>query len=255
MKPMFLSAALVALGLGTAHADVMSQQIVAGQVHPAVITVTGDGQGYHGVNAANGLLYKVRLAYDTGVAGRIKSWRVQPLVAIDGTWMNPFFLTTFEKTQSYPIGNRPKKIDEQIVLGTTNSFLTSPVRKACNDRLQARLDGGMNVVQAYAAGDEIPIQVDMQAEVDANGPGSNNPTVHVEPSYGVKGSVIHCMPIKITPSAPDELSKAPNGPGKPDVGKQPTKGTLTPQRPGREPGTAGRGLVLKAEPLRPRSGN
>ncbi len=250
-KLMMTTAAMVLLGTTQASADFWAYG-VGEEFAPEEFTVTGDATGYKQVSGHDKVTFDARLQYDTGVAGRIVSWRMEPRIKIGSDDVNPFWLADYDKGTSYPAFNRPKEIDIQTTMFVSTFVLKNFILAACNARLQERLDNGMPSVQAFGTEATVKIKYALHAEVNANGAGSGNPHWLIESGdkslMGVaEGSLVRCKPIVITPDMPGTvkapkpakpgsgLVKAPKPARLPEIGARPqpnsTPGTAPGQRP------------------------
>ncbi|MEM0990221.1 MAG: hypothetical protein AAGK00_15205 [Pseudomonadota bacterium] len=237
MKRLLITtAAAMLMCQSPAHAKIVNWDKMiyglASDISPEKIEVTGDHTGYTTVTASD-VTYTVHFRYDAENMGRVRSWRLDPLAQIDGTWMNPFFLTTYGVSKSYPKGDRPKEVDVLVELTIPMEFLENRILAACNEHLQERLDGGMAPAQAYAKQWMLSTDFYLEPTVDASGPGGNTPDIIEESGHGLMRPVIVCRPIPILHDGPNNVAvQRPSGSaggasGGVKVGGQPGAGTMS----------------------------
>lgn len=75
------------------------------------IEVANNNAAYIGVTAI-GYGWEAEFSIDSGVVGRVKSWKVYP--AIDVTGVGLHSLKLYAASKSYPVGNRPKHVHKTV---------------------------------------------------------------------------------------------------------------------------------------------
>ncbi|MEM9140596.1 MAG: hypothetical protein AAGB15_12295 [Pseudomonadota bacterium] len=226
-----LSATALALSAAAAHADTMSHSITD-VIGPQQIVVTGDSNGYKTIAPGPDVKLKAKLTYSTGAVGKIKKWRIDPKMAIDGKALSAYWLTLYGVGHTYPSNDRPKQIAVQRFITIPMDFLDTHVLEACNRRLDLRLNGGMAPHQAYSNGDLIPTDLSIEPSVEATGPGKNVPKIIKESGGTLPFPTIICKPINILHEGPGgKLSQSPNAGasgGGVKIAKPPAKATMAP---------------------------
>lgn len=118
----------------------------------------------------------MHIHYDTGTVGRVKSWRIHPMIDTDYGGQTPVVgLNGFKKEMSYSIGDRPKVIDRYETVQIPAGYFQHTAVLMCNrlaDDLRAQ---GKSNQQIFSQNREVSYRASLWYTVDASGAGSNNP--------------------------------------------------------------------------------
>ena len=106
---------LSAFGITQAHAADSGTGYIT-DANPKPLVVLSNGQEYTNLDHDGSINIVGRLEYDTGTAGRIKSWWAKPKMT-NGYSIESEVpgMQAYKQSQSYPIGNRPKSLNKNLI--------------------------------------------------------------------------------------------------------------------------------------------
>lgn len=152
-------------------------------VTPNVWVVKSNGQSYTGLAEAGNITIWGKLNYDTGTAGKVKSWSAYPVIGegvfeVAGT-------AFYKKSESYPVGQRPKSIHPNLIFPINASVFEPKALLMCGMRAESLRNQGKSDAQIFGQNHDLKIKVKLNYSVDANGAGSNNPILEYSAPYEV----------------------------------------------------------------------
>ena len=111
--------------------------------NPRVINVMSNGKNYTKLDYEGNFLIDARLEFDTGIAGRIKSWWIEPrMVNSFGPAQEVHGLNFYRESHSYPVGQRPKSINKKILFSVSSDMIEPNAVSMCNLRAAALRNQG-----------------------------------------------------------------------------------------------------------------
>jgi len=172
------AAAMILAALSTsAMADSGSGHV--SNVSPNVWIVKSNGQDYTQIGHAGNATIQAKLVYDTGTAGRVKSWEAWPVI---GGGVNEVASTKFYRQfDSYGVGNRPKSLNKTLNFGIPFSMIEQKAVQMCNMQASGLRQSGMSDAQIFGQNRDLKIGVSLEFKVEATGSGSNNPVIEGTP--------------------------------------------------------------------------
>jgi hypothetical protein len=200
----FVRAGLVVLAGTTAttsFADNGSASVDS--VAPKPMVVLSNGQNYTGVDVNFLVSIKLRLKFDTGSVGGVKSWRVHPTASTGyGVSMPVGGLEAYSEHKTYGQGNRPKKIDRtETILIPVNLFQGLAIQM-CEFQATKLRQQGKSDAEIFGQDRMVSFNVWGNASVDSTGAGSGNQEWQ---AIAAKSWPVKCAKFK--------GSKIPKGPG------------------------------------------
>lgn len=160
---------------------------VVTNTNPTSLTVLSNGQDYTKLGLNGKFVIGANLEYSTGTAGRIKKWSMEPVIThgfgiaakVPGTGF-------YQKTVTYPVGNRPKSIDYNWSFNLSASTIEAAAVSMCRMKATVLRNQGKSDKQIFGANHEVSFKVWIKASVDATGAGSNNAIWENVPDKTVK---------------------------------------------------------------------
>jgi hypothetical protein len=219
------AAAMILAALGTsAMADSVSGHV--SNVSPSVWVVKSNGQDYTQIGHAGNATIQAKLVYDTGTAGRVKSWEAWPTI---GEGVHTVAGTKFYRQfDSYGVGNRPKSLNKSLSFGIPFSMIEQKAVQMCNMQASGLRQKGMSNTQIFGQNRDMKIAVDLEFKVEATGAGSSNPIIEHSPPRQVTvrcarwSGAGHATPGTLAPKPKPTL-----GVQAPQAGGTPKPGALT----------------------------
>jgi hypothetical protein len=140
------------------------------------LIVQGNGQSYTHVHSIIGdFTLKGWLDYDVGSVGGIRSWSAWAIIGTNyGIHQDVPGLKAYKVSKSYGLGSRPDSISKSIEFNIPYSVIEPYAVGMCNFRAAALRDQGKSDQQIFGQDQEVSFAIDMGAEVDATGAGSDN---------------------------------------------------------------------------------
>ena len=143
--------------------------------NPTVLKVLSNGQDYTKVDLLGNFSIAAKLKYNTGTAGRIKSWQAYPTITNGYGIASQIPNTQFYKqSQSYSIGNRPKKIDKTLGFAIPATAVQSAAVSMCNWKADWLRGQGKSDKWIFDRHHEVHFEVELVASVDASGAGAGS---------------------------------------------------------------------------------
>ncbi|MEO1378958.1 MAG: hypothetical protein AAFU69_01220, partial [Pseudomonadota bacterium] len=138
------------------------------------VRVLGNGQSYTQITNSGKIAITGKLQFDTGFAGRIKSWQAYPKIRNGYGIAATVPATSFYKqSASYPIGQRPKSINRTLQFGIPASILKDRAVGMCNTMAHTLRKQGKSNQVIFSKDREVYFEIGLAAQVDSNGPNSN----------------------------------------------------------------------------------
>lgn len=218
------SIALAALASGKTLADTGIAEIK--NANPSPIIVVSNGTNYTQTSGSSELAIGGRLQYDSGTAGRIKSWEVWPVLKTGfGIEQEVANTKTFgRQSESYGIGKRPKMLNRMLIMKLPMSLVSSYAVSMCNLQASVLRDQGFSNTQIFGQDRTVHFNVTMGRTVDASGAGSNKQIWEYAPAHKL---MVKCARHN-SPSLPKPGATIQNTP-KPPPGYQ--QNLQTPAKP------------------------
>ena len=185
-----LSRVLVAAAMlpGLAWADTGTAYVT--NVGPATLVVKSNGVSYTQLEEPSYVTVFARLEYDTGVAGRIKGWWIQPKITNGyGIYTELPGMGAYRKSKKYEIGNRPKSIGMNLMLPVLGGHFAAPAVSMCNMKADYLRSQGKSNAWIFSQDRLVSFKVQVDYDVDATGPGSKNPILE---GQGEKTITVRC---------------------------------------------------------------
>ncbi|WP_171125619.1 MULTISPECIES: hypothetical protein [unclassified Ruegeria] len=143
--------------------------------NPTSLKVLSNGQNYTKLDLNGKFVVGANLKYDTGTAGRIKKWTMEPEIThgfgiaakVQGT-------SFYKKTVSYSVGNRPKSIDYNWPFALSVGTIESAAVSMCEMKATVLRNQGKSDKQIFGSNHEVSFKVSLKTTVEASGAGSNN---------------------------------------------------------------------------------
>jgi hypothetical protein len=174
---------LALLSATPAAADTGKAQIGWSKDNPLI--VLSNGQSYTEVHSIIGdFVLKGWLDYEVGSVGGIKSWSAWAKIETNyGIAQSIPGLKAYKVSKSYGVGSRPDSISKNIEIEIPYSVIEPYAVGMCNFRAAALRDQGKSDQQIFGQDQEVSFEIDMGAEVDATGAGSDNQIWELTPSF------------------------------------------------------------------------
>ncbi|GEM_PF-690419 len=190
-------AGLLLLGLVTHLGFADTGDGYVNSVNPNALTVASNGTAYTQLtNPPLSINIQAYLLYDTGIAGRIKSWWIQPKISNGyGIAYDLPGLEIYRESKSYPIGGRPKTLPYRPIyfnVSTAGQIQTQAVLM-CNMLAGHLRDQGKTNAQIFSEDRWVQFKINVEYEVDANGPGSKKQIWEYSPPKMLK---VRCSRFK-----------------------------------------------------------
>ena len=140
-----------------------------------VFEVVSNGQSYTQAKTLGNVGISGKLKFDTGVAGRVKSWEAWPVME-NGYGIAALVpgLGFYKQQQSYGIGNRPKTLNKTLSFGIPAGMIANNAVGMCNWKANALRNEGKSNKQIFSENHDLTFKVSLSAKVDSTGAGSNN---------------------------------------------------------------------------------
>ena len=165
-----VAAMLMALVPSLASADSGHAYITG--TNPTVLKVKSNGQAYTKLDLLGNFSVSAKLKFDTGVTGRIKSWKAEPVMINGYGIATPVQGTSaYKQSKSYSVGHRPKSINKNLVFSMPSSMIKNAAVAMCNWRANTLRDQGKSNQQIFSQNQEVHFNVQLKASVDSMGPG------------------------------------------------------------------------------------
>ena len=174
---------------GLAWADTGTAYVTS--VEPATLVVKSNGASYTQLaTPPSWVVVFARLEYDTGVAGRIESWWIQPKIINGyGIYSEMPGMAAFRQAQHYAIGSRPKSIGLNLVLPVLGNSFADRAVAMCNMKADYLRSQGKSNAWIFSQDRMVSFKVQVDYGVDATGPGSKNPILE---GQGEKTITVRC---------------------------------------------------------------
>lgn len=160
-----LGGLVVAVGSMPAAANTSGTMVVTAF---APITVIGDGHHYTDVDAI-GYLWQGRVVLDSPGAGRIKHWRIWPILTLQG--QSPLELRAAALAASYPSASdpwpRPNHAREDVARYFSDIAVSGYVVTACNRLADQLRKQGRSDAEIFSKSHVLPATVSAGSSVDA----------------------------------------------------------------------------------------
>lgn len=175
--------AALTLASGNLFADTGSASVDSATPKPLV--VVSNGTEYTQVSGTSELSINGRLNYDTGTAGRVKSWEVWPQLQTGFSIQQDVPNTKYwgKQSQSYGVGNRPKKINANVTMKLTMALVSDYALSMCNMQASVLRGQGLSNTQIFGQDRSVHFWVSAGYKVDATGAGSNKAIWEYSPPY------------------------------------------------------------------------
>ena len=181
-----LTAAAMAAASGSAQAADVGWLHFNG-IGPDPIIVLSNGQEYTKIKQLGIFSISTQLHYDTGVAGRIKSYWVQPDIRLGfGIAAEIPGMSAFKVSKSYPVGSRPKEINKNVMLSVPFTSMAASVVGMCNLKASVLRSQGQGNQAIFSQNHDLSLKVSAKWDVDANGAGSGSPILEATGTNTVK---------------------------------------------------------------------
>ncbi len=145
-------------------------------VAPSMLVVKSNGTSYTQLDAPSYVKIFARLEYDTGVAGRIKGWRIQPVITNGyGIASEIPGLGIYRQMHTYAIGHRPKFIHKNLMFPVMGSHFADRAVAMCNLKADYLRSQGKSDAWIFSQDRMVSFRVSVDYHVDANGAGSKKP--------------------------------------------------------------------------------
>ncbi len=154
---------------------------------PKPWVVLSNGSSYVKFNHLLTVTVIGRLKYDTGTAGRVKSWWAKPILTNGyGIGSTVPGLNYLKKNKSYSAGSRPKKINKSLTFYVPASKVGPAAIAMCNWKANTLRKQGMSNQQIFSVNREVTFKASLSRSVNANGAGSNNALWQYYAPYTIK---------------------------------------------------------------------
>jgi len=163
------------------------------QALPNYLVVLSNGQNYTKLDPPiiGDLVLKTYLDFDTGTAGRIKSWSVWPHFATGyGIYGEVPNLQAHKVSKSYGVGSRPKSIKVKPEISVPYAKLNNLAVSMCQWKAHFLRDQGQSDKQIFSKTHTVSFKVSLAAKVDSTGAGSNQPNWEFAPTLDLE---VRCM--------------------------------------------------------------
>ena len=176
---------MLSMSMSSFSADIGKARINNAAPKPWV--VLSNGQSYTKFNHFGMVTVVGNLQYDTGTAGRVKSWSAYPVLTNGyGIASQVQGLSAYKKSKSYSVGSRPKKINKTLPFSIPASKVKSAAISMCNWQANNLRKQGQSNKQIFSKNREVTFRATIKASVNANGAGSNNPIWEAAAPYIIK---------------------------------------------------------------------
>lgn len=176
--------AVVATSTGAAMADTKSAHVT--NFNPSELEVVSNGTSYTKMTNQGMTNISVHIEYDAGVAGRVKSWKVRPIIktgyGVENTLSG---MNSYEVSKSYKVGHRPKIVDKTVVADVPTSEYKAAAVAMCNQLANDLRGQGMSNKQIFDVNRSVNFKVNASFVTDASGAGSNDPIYEYSPPKDV----------------------------------------------------------------------
>ncbi|VAW74189.1 hypothetical protein MNBD_GAMMA12-2902 [hydrothermal vent metagenome] len=154
---------------------------------PKPWVVLSNGSTYVKFNHLLTVRVMARLKYNTGTAGRVKSWWARPVLTRGyGLGSTVAGLNSLKKSKSYSISSRPKKIDKSLTFYVPASKVGPTAISMCNSKANQLRKQGLSNKQIFSVNREVTFKASLAKSVDANGSGSSSALWQYYPPYTIK---------------------------------------------------------------------
>lgn len=149
-------------------ADYTDIEIKSISVHQ--ISVKSNGSAYVSSDTPN-VSIGAHLSLDTGLAGRVKSWKAWPsIIGLGFQGVEKMHFSENYASQSYPSGSRPKSVNKRINLFIPGFRLKTLASNYCNEIRYNYLSGGKTNEWVMSEDRTFNFLIDPELKYDISGP-------------------------------------------------------------------------------------
>lgn len=179
------AAALLATVCAPASAADFVDAKVTGHA-PSPLVVASNGTSYTTFKVTGVVSVKLHFQYDTWAAGRVNSWKIWPAIENGvGNSANLGNLKPYGYAQNYSLGNRPKKVDRHVASNVPAAIFANNAVFMCNALANGLRQQGLTDTQIFSKDRNVFFNATASYDVDATGPGSDNPVVEGGSAYQI----------------------------------------------------------------------
>lgn len=159
--------------------------------NPSMLKVKSNGQDYTKLDLMGKFVIGANLEFDTGTAGRIKQWTMEPEMEHGyGIAAKVPGLAFYKKTVNYSVGNRPKTLDYNHPFAISVGNIENAALSMCRWKANSLRQQGKSNKQIFAKNYDVSFKVTVKATVNSTGAGSNNQIWEAAAPHVVK---VRCM--------------------------------------------------------------
>ncbi|TQV83812.1 hypothetical protein [Denitrobaculum tricleocarpae] len=166
------------------------------QLDLALIEVVSDGENYTSVPGSSPAIKgKMKMFLNAHKYGRVKSWALWPSIQADDTPKKQY--QNFKYSKSYPIGDRPKKVERELPFAIYVQAYKTYAKDACNQMAsRLRNEQGYSNEEIFSVDRVLSVKVRAEVSWEMSGAANDDPPP-VQVDGGTPGANPLIKPVSI----------------------------------------------------------